>query len=214
MAEQTIASVNRSEAAYARQVELERHLIGWMLKGQFDATAHAQGAREIAPSFHQPHDRIMAAIFAADDDGEPATPASIALRLADDRTLSEMGGFEYLREWTLASPALVSVEDARQQIERAVAEYSALAGKIVLEERTEDALTALRAGSPDALERISELSRSAEILASARSIVAAPFQYRAAEEIPTRKRRVCRRGIRAQSREIRGGGQQRPPSQR
>jgi hypothetical protein len=60
----------------------------------------------LAADFKPPHDRIQLAIFDAHAAGKPTNARAIALRLADDPGLEELGGFEYLRK--LANAALAA----------------------------------------------------------------------------------------------------------
>ncbi|MEY4966235.1 MAG: DnaB-like helicase terminal domain, partial [Pseudomonadota bacterium] len=101
--------------------ELEQHLLGWQVKGDHGAVQFAAAElRNDAASFEVPHNRIQTAILKIADAGHTISVNHIAAELADYPAFAEVGGIEYLRAMTGASPATTTPENVRKQMSEAL----------------------------------------------------------------------------------------------
>ena len=190
------ADTQQDDPNSAALVEIEQRAIGWILNDAPGAASCIEDCRDVAPQFHAPHDRIMKAVFAARGNGTEHSAAGIALAMANDEGLRQLGGMEYLRNLAMAAPTILNDEDGRAQFSKALHTYRAAAARDDLARRARDIAGSLSAGSPDAVDQLAELGLAATETTRARGIVAQPFKWREPSEIPTRKWLYGRHAIR------------------
>jgi hypothetical protein len=118
---------DQRDADAAECVRVEGDLIGWQLCDAPGARGFLPQLRTASVSFHAPHDRIIAAIAKALDEGDSPTAASIALRMRTDPGLPELGGKDYLLGLARSAPAIATEANGRAKMESDLRLHRALA---------------------------------------------------------------------------------------
>jgi len=178
-------AAKRFDCKVAR-IELEQKLLGWALYGAVDP-AVCDECTDLIPHFEPLHPRIFDSISAARRNGTDSGPAAIALAMAADEALREVGGLEYLRNLSGSAPAAISPEDGQRQFHAVVCSYRTSIGKERAAARAHDVADALASGAPDALDRAVDLADELRSLGAAQNIAAHPFIWVEPSTIPTRK---------------------------
>src|SRR5579862_91813 len=176
------------------QTEAENFLLGWQLHGvigAIDAVLEELGS--FTRGFFAPHDRIQAAIFDAHKRGTGTAPAAIALQLAGDDGLAELGGLDYLRTLATAAPV---VADVRRAVHAAAATWHSAKTFRAFAQRTEEIASMFKAGDAAALSELKSAGR--ELADSERGglVIATPFAWREPESLPRRQWVFSRHAIR------------------
>ncbi len=156
-AEQVLTAQKTADEAECVQVENE--LVGWQLYDAPGARAVLPMLRSAASTFHAPHDRIVAEIAKAVDQGDCPTPATIALRMRADSGLAEIGGKEYLLGLARAAPAIPDEAYGRARMESALRLYRQLTTKLQIADASAAVVEAIASGSDQTSHLVGELHR-------------------------------------------------------
>ncbi|HEX4080095.1 MAG TPA: AAA family ATPase [Rhizomicrobium sp.] len=167
------------------QRDAEEALLGWQLRGEIGATeavrAELGSATEL---FFTPYNRIQEAIFAAERQKTSTSPSAIALQLAADEALDELGGIEFLGTMAAAAPAIV---DVIKSIHATAESWRKAKQHRLFTLRTEEVLDLFHGGDPSAFSELQSAGREASEAITDSSIVATPYSWRDPETIPRRQ---------------------------
>jgi RecA-family ATPase len=110
------------------KVESEQALLGLQLREGVTAIAIArEEVGSLADFFDAPHDRIQHAIFDLEKEDASIAPATVAIRLANDPGLQELGGRDYLVNVAAAAPAVLNDADVGRRMRATIAEWKTVA---------------------------------------------------------------------------------------